>query len=123
MPDRVDIQVIIGASSQDYPSWVRTQQAELVLTRRTTWEAMFRPKSISRLLAEHVWEHLDPDEAAVAAGICFSFFRLERVIRCDVPDGLFPDRTYHQLVQVGGCGPPDHPAANHKVLYDYRTLC
>jgi len=27
------IRIIVGASSQDYPSWIRTQQADLDLTR------------------------------------------------------------------------------------------
>lgn len=26
------------------------------------------------------------------------------------------------MVQVGGPGPTDHPAASHKIVYDYRTL-
>lgn len=42
--------------------------------------------------------------------------------RCAVPDELFPDAKYQRTVQVGGPGPADHPAASHKVVYDYRTL-
>jgi predicted SAM-dependent methyltransferase len=117
-----EIRVIIGASSQDCPGWIRTQKEELDLTRRSDWEARFRPGSISRVLAEHVWEHLDLGEARVAAGICFDFLRPGGFIRCTVPDGLFPDQGYQRVVQVGGPGSVDHPAAGHKVVYDYRPL-
>ena len=123
MTDAVeDIRVIIGASSQDYPGWIRTQEDELNLIDRRNWETQFAPGSISRLLAEHVWEHLNPDEAAVAARICFDYLRPGGVFRLAVPDGLFPNEEYQRVVQVGGPGPADHPAASHKVLYDYRTL-
>lgn len=117
-----EISVIIGASSQDYLGWIRTQKEELDLTTRSDWEARFRPGSISRVLAEHVWEHLDLAEASVAAGICFHFLRPGGFVRCAVPDGLFPDEAYQRIVQVGGPGAVHHPAAGHKVVYDYRSL-
>ncbi len=117
-----DVRVIIGASSQDYPGWLRTQQDELDLTREEDWDARFAPGSIGRLLMEHVWEHLDPDEALIAAGIAFQYLAPGGYVRVAVPDGLFPDEDYQRTVQVGGPGPVDHPAASHKVVYEYRTL-
>lgn len=117
-----DIRIIIGASSQEYPGWIQTQEDELDLTERAQWAARFRPGTIDRMLAEHVWEHLSPDEAATAACLCFEFLRPGGFFRIAVPDGLFPDETYQRTVQVGGPGPADHPAASHKVVYDYRTL-
>lgn len=117
-----DIRVIIGASSQDYPGWIRTQEDELDLTSRMDWEERFALGSIRRLLAEHVWEHLDPGEATIAAGICFDFLCPGGFFRLAVPDGLFPNKEYQRTVQIGGPGPVDHPAATHKVVYDYRTL-
>jgi len=119
---RDPIRLIVGASSQDYPGWIRTQEDDLNLVRRPDWEARFSPGSLDRVLAEHVWEHLDAADAAVAAGIVFDFLRPGGVFRLAVPDGLFPDDEYQRLVQVGGPGPADHPAASHKVVYDYRTL-
>lgn len=116
------VRVIVGSSSQDYAGWIRTQENELSLVRRADWAARFAPESIDRLLAEHVWEHLDPEEAEVAARIVFDYLRPGGVFRLAVPDGCFPDKDYQRLVQVGGPGPVDHPAASHKVVYDYRTL-
>ncbi len=43
-------------------------------------------------------------------------------MRCAVPDANFPDAAYRRMVQVGGPGPVDHPAADHKILYDYRRF-
>lgn len=117
-----DLRVIIGASSQAYAGWIQTQEDELDITKRPDWVAWFRRGSISRLLAEHVWEHLSAEEAANAARICFDFLVPGGFFRCAVPDGLFPDPGYQRVVQVGGPGPADHPASSHKVVYDYRTL-
>jgi predicted SAM-dependent methyltransferase len=120
MTDR--IRILIGASSQDYPGWIRTQQSGLDLTRRSDWAARFAPGTIETILMEHVWEHLTLDEAGIASGICHEFLRPGGKIRCAVPDRLFPNEEYQRIVRVGGPGPADHPAASHRVVYDYRTL-
>jgi hypothetical protein len=39
-----------------------------------------------------------------------------------VPDGLFPDPEYQHMVQVGGPGPADHPAAGHRVVFVAETF-
>lgn len=117
-----EIRIIVGASAQEYPGWIRTQQHELDLTKRADWERQFPPGGIDRILAEHVWEHLEPAQAMGAATICFEFLRAGGFLRCAVPDGLFPDSAYQRMVQVGGPGPLDHPAASHRVVYDFRSL-
>ena len=43
-------------------------------------------------------------------------------IRCAVPDGYFQNEAYQNLIKVGGPGPADHPAASHKMVYNYKTL-
>jgi len=40
-------------------------------------------------------------------------------MRLAVPDGLHPNLDYIAYVKVGGHGPG---AADHKVLYDYRSM-
>ena len=114
--------VIIGASSQDYPGWTKTQRSELDITRRDDWANRFRDGSVATILAEHVWEHLSLADALTAARNCQAALAPGGFIRCAVPDGLFPDPTYQGIVKVGGPGAEDHPAASHKVVYDYRTL-
>jgi predicted SAM-dependent methyltransferase len=43
-------------------------------------------------------------------------------LRCAVPDINFPDAAYQATVQIGGPGPKDHPAADHKIVYDYHLF-
>lgn len=117
-----DLRIIVGASSQDYPGWIRTQQDDLDIVVRNDWSSRFQPGSLSCILAEHVWEHLSPTEARLAARNCFEFLQPGGRVRCAVPDGNFPDPAYQHLVQVGGPGPLDHPAASHKMVYRLATL-
>ena len=114
--------VIVGASSQDYPGWVQTQQDELDITHYDDWTYLFRPGSLTHILAEHVWEHLTLDEALVAARNCYDVLAPGGRVRCAVPDGKFPDAEYQRIVQVGGPGPIDHPAASHRIVYTWDTL-
>ncbi|PGV84161.1 SAM-dependent methyltransferase [Bacillus thuringiensis] len=73
-------------------------------------------------MAEHVWEHLSYEEGIEAAKICYEFLMENGYIRCAVPDAFFPDEEYQQGVQIGGPGPLDHPAANHKIVHKYKTI-
>jgi predicted SAM-dependent methyltransferase len=43
-------------------------------------------------------------------------------LRCAVPDGNFPNPEYQKKAQIGGPGQKDHPAADHKIVYDYRLF-
>lgn len=128
MPDLVNrlnappTRVIVGASSQDYPGWIQTQQSELDITVFSDWTALFAPASLTHILAEHVWEHLTTDEGVLAARNAFQMLAPGGRLRCAVPDGLFPDEAYQRTVQVGGPGPSDHPASDHKVVYTDKTL-
>ncbi|WZY01432.1 SAM-dependent methyltransferase [Bacillus sp. FSL W7-1360] len=120
---QVDIKVVVGAGPyNNNPGWIHTNETELNLLARHTWEKRFSPQSISAILAEHVWEHLTLEEGMRAAKLCYDFLKPLGYIRCAVPDGFFPDEAYQHVVQIGGPGPIDHPAATHKVVHTYRTL-
>ena len=69
-----------------------------------------------------MFEHLTVEEGAKAAKTIFDYLKPGGFIRVAVPDRHFPDEEYQRGVQVGGPGPSDHPAANHKVVYGYREL-
>ncbi len=113
--------IVIGAGTKREPGWIPTQMEFLDLLRPADWEGFFQPDSLQAMLAEHVWEHLTPEEGAVAAGICFRFLKPGGYLRVAVPDGLHPDPTYHEWVKVGGRSPMQI-ANDHRVLYTYRTL-
>lgn len=118
-----EIRVVIGAGEyNNSPEWTQTQESDLNLLQRQQWVDQFLPNTISAILAEHVWEHLDIDEGVEAAKICFEFLKPGGYVRCAVPDGYFPNEEYQKGVQIGGPGPADHPAASHKIVHTYKTL-
>jgi len=118
-----DIKLVIGAGEyNNNPGWIHTQEEELNVLDIYTWQNRFEPNSITAILAEHVWEHLTYEEGVAAARICFTYLKPSGYIRCAVPDGNFPDESYQNIVQVGGPGPKDHPAASHKIVYTYHTI-
>ncbi|MFC4456321.1 hypothetical protein [Deinococcus sonorensis] len=116
------MRVIIGAGEQRWDGWTATQRDELDLTDPASFERYFGAGQADALLCEHVWEHLSVEQGWAAARLCFRFLRPGGRLRVAVPDGLHPDPAYQQVVQVGGPGPADHPAADHQVLYDHRSF-
>jgi len=122
IPADAPLRVIIGAGAQMWPGWMTTQGDRLNVLRRDQWAAAFGDRSIDALLCEHVWEHLTEAEARAAARLCYDFLRPGGYLRCAVPDANFRNEAYQRMVQVGGPGPADHPAADHKIVYDYTLL-
>lgn len=122
LPAHLPLKIIIGAGQQTYPGWIPTQKEELNLLDRTDWVHSFGTRRIDALLCEHVWEHLTEAEGRLAAKLCYEFLKPGGYLRCAVPDRNFPDAAYQQMAQVGGPGPKDHPAADHKIVYDYHLF-
>ncbi|MCM3109586.1 SAM-dependent methyltransferase [Lederbergia lenta] len=118
-----EIKLVIGAGEyNNNPSWIHTQEKDLDLLDEDTWKNKFDNNSITAIVAEHVWEHLTYEDGIEAAKICYKFLKPSGYIRCAVPDAFFPNETYQKTVRVGGPGPKDHPAASHKIVYQYKTL-
>ncbi len=117
------LKIILGAGEQTYPGWIPSQKEQLNLLDRDDWGRSFGNRRMDALLCEHVWEHLTEEEARAAARICYEFLKPGGYLRCAVPDKNFPDAEYQKMVQVGGPGPQDHPAADHKIVYDYLLFC
>ena len=118
-----DLRVVIGSiESKNNVGWKHTEENELNLLKRSDWEIMFSPNSITVILAEHVWEHLTYDEGISAAKTWFDFLNPGGYVRCAVPDAFFRNEWYQNMVKVGGPGLADHPAASHKIVHTYHTL-
>src|SRR5688572_7886242 len=113
--------IVIGAGSKPERGWVTSQIEFLNLLQPADWERFFQPGSIEAMLAEHVWEHLTPEEGLAAARTCFKYLRPGGYLRVAVPDGLHPDPIYLGWVKVGGASPMQ-VANDHKVLYTYNSL-
>jgi predicted SAM-dependent methyltransferase len=122
IPLSMPIHIIIGAGDQRWPGWIPTQRDELDLLCPEDWELSFQSRLVDAFLCEHVWEHLSEVEGRAAANLCFKYLKPGGFLRCAVPDANFPDPDYQNRAKVGGPGPINHPAASHKIFYDYRLL-
>lgn len=117
------LRVVVGAGEYDNnPKWTQFQEDELDLLDQLTWEKKFKRESIDAILAEHVWEHLTWEEGLKAAKNCFLYLKPGGYLRCAVPDGYFLNKDYQNTIKIGGPGDPNHPAASHKIVYNYRLL-
>jgi predicted SAM-dependent methyltransferase len=130
--------VVIGAWSKYDEGWIPTQRDFLDLTKPADWAHFFQPESVEAMLAEHVWEHLTPEEGLAAAKTCYKYLQPGGYLRVAVPDGLHPDPEYIDTVKAGvpeaaqgtfgtassvtAAAQLHGNAANHKALYTYRTL-
>lgn len=118
-----NMKVVIGAGDyNNNPDWLHTQEGILNVLDESSWSRMFDYETIDALLAEHVWEHLTYEEGLQSAKLAWRFLKLGGYFRCAVPDGYFPDKEYQNLIQVGGPGPVNHPAASHKIVHNFETL-
>ena len=122
VPADEPVRIIIGAGNQRWTGWIATQKEDLNLLRPEDWRASFSTRLVDTFLCEHVWEHLTETEGCAAARLCYRWLKPGGYLRCAVPDANFPDPEYRKIARVGGPGPTDHPAADHKIVYDYRRL-
>ena len=116
------MKIIIGAGKTSSDGWISTQETELNLLDRTTFERMFHSEKPAAFLAEHVWEHMTLEDGKIAAKNCYDFLAYGGYIRVAVPDKNFCNEWYQNMVKVGGNGNPNHPAFTHKIVYDYKLL-
>ena len=111
--------IVVGASEVYEAGWIPTDVDYLNLLRPADWERFFAKDCLAAILAEHVWEHLTPDEGLRAARICREYLRPGGYLRLAVPDGFNPDPAYREWVRPGGSGPG---ADDHKALYTHESL-
>jgi predicted SAM-dependent methyltransferase len=121
-PHDQPLRIILGAGEQRYPGWVATQREDLDLLDAAQWARQLGDRRVDALLCEHVWEHLTEAEGRAAAHLCFAYLRPGGYLRCAVPDGNVPNPEYQRTIRVGGPGPADHPAADHKVVYTHHLF-
>ena len=111
--------VVLGSSGFSWPGWAVTDRDTLDVVSRDSFLHHGAPGTIDAFLAEHVWEHLTPDEVVRANRNCYEFLRPGGHLRIAVPDGYHPDPSYIDYVRPGGSGAG---AGDHKALYNYRSL-
>lgn len=113
------MKIIIGAGQTSYEGWVATQFDTLDATRPEDWANILRGKKADRILAEHVFEHLTPDNTQRALRNIGANLAEDGLFRLAVPDGHHPDADYIDYVRPGGTAPG---ADDHKILYTWESL-
>ncbi|HYC33270.1 MAG TPA: hypothetical protein VEB59_13350 [Gemmatimonadales bacterium] len=113
--------IVIGAGATQEPGWIPTQIEFLNLLEPADWARFFLADTLDAMLAEHVWEHLTPEEGLAAARTCYGYLKPGGYLRVAVPDGFHPSPTYIDWVKVGGASPMQI-GNDHKVLYTYPVL-
>lgn len=109
-----ECRIVVGASGVIPPGWIGTDIDQLNLLSERDWLRYFQPNSVDSILAEHVWEHLTPEQGLQAATLCSRFLKPGGYLRAAVPDGAHTDPQYISYVKPGGSGAG---ADDHKVLY------
>ncbi|MHA4742431.1 class I SAM-dependent methyltransferase [Dyadobacter sp. MSC1_007] len=113
------VKMVVGSMYSLYKGWIHSDIETLNLLKRTDWDKYFTENSIDRILAEHVWEHLTPEEGQLAFNNCYHYLKPDGVLRVAVPDGFNPSEEYINYVKPGGTG---NGADDHKLLYNYKIM-
>lgn len=115
------VNIVLGAGDVWYgTNWIATNVEELDVTDPENWAYLFDEGSIDNILAEHVWEHLTPQQAYAANENIKNYLKPRSGnFRLAVPDGLHPNKEYIDYVKPGGTGAG---AQDHKVLYNFVTI-
>ena len=113
------LKVSVGAGSIQIPGWLNTDIDTLDILKERDWKRQFKLNTIDVVLAEHVWEHLTPEDGLLAAKNCFEFLKPGGHLRLAVPDGCHPRPEYIEAVKPGGTG---DGAMDHKILYNHESM-
>lgn len=113
------MRIILGASGTVQEGWTSTEQHELDLTSRASFQNYFKDKKASAFFAEHVFEHLTTADGLVGMTLCREYLEEGGTLRIAVPDKLHSDPEYLRWTEPGGVGPG---ALDHKVFYDLESL-
>lgn len=113
------LKLVVGAGKIFPEGWIPTDYDNLDVISPESWAALFTPNSIEMVLSEHVWEHLTLEQGTKALENIAKYLKKGGHVRIAVPDGYHSDPEYIEHVRPGGSGAG---AADHKVLYTYKTL-
>ncbi len=114
------IKIIVGAAMTHQAGWYATNEQWLDITRGTHWQRVFHGKAlVTHVLAEHVFEHLTPDETRSTLRNMAKHMVPGGRVRIAVPDGYHPDPSYIRHVGIAGIGAD---AEDHKQLLNSDSL-
>lgn len=112
--------IIVGAAETYQPGWYSTNEQWLDITAADHWNRLFKGRTcLTHVVAEHVFEHLTPEEAQNALKNIYNHMEPNGRVRIAVPDGYNPDPVYLKHVGINGIG---DDAADHKQLLTVDSL-
>jgi len=116
------VRLNVGSNSQKLKGFESSNIDELNMLKVDDWQRLFANKEVSgadSLFAEHVWEHLTPNQVLQAAAASFSSLREGGHWRVAVPDGYFRNDWYQKYGRPGG---GMIATQEHQVMYTMNTL-
>ena len=116
---RKKIFVIVGAGRTRYEGWLATNKDFFDITNRNIFLKLLKNKKMSKVLAEHVFEHLSQKDLKNALNNIYMFMEIGGNLRVAVPDGFHKDKKYIDAVKPGGNG---MGADDHKHLFTCQSL-
>lgn len=116
----IPLKIIVGAAETHQQGWLSTNEQWLDITSEDQWHSFFGNRQLlSRVVAEHVFEHLTQDGALAALESMSKRLAPGGKVRIAVPDGYNPDPQYIHHVGIGGIG---DDASDHKQLFNRDSL-
>lgn len=116
---KLPVNVVLGAGGTYDAGWIPTEIDQLNILRPGDWDRFFRADSVDAMLAEHVWEHLTPEQAVAAAENCYRYLNSGGTLLVAVPDANHPSPKYREAVRPGGSG---EGSGDHRVFYTVDSL-
>jgi len=114
------IKIIVGAAITNQKGWYSTNEEWLDITCADDWENVFHGKKLLKnVVAEHVFEHLTPEQTRKALHLIVVHMQPGSAIRIAVPDGYHPEPEYLRHVGIAGIGAD---ASDHKQLLNCDSL-
>ena len=112
-----EIKLVIGSGKTSYKGWLLSDVPWFDLLDLSKMKSFFPEKNVSRILTEHVFEHLSINEGIIAINNLKQILKKNGVIRLAVPDGFHHNKNYIDQVNPGSIND-----IGHKELYNYKLI-
>jgi predicted SAM-dependent methyltransferase len=113
------IKIILGAANTGFKGWISTDQDVLDITKEKDWKKLLGKHKIDNMLAEHVFEHLTPEQAKAAFSNVNKYLKKGGIFRFAVPDGYHPSSYLRSLIGVNGL---EQGADDHKIYFNIDNI-
>ena len=113
------VRMNVGSGGTNYTGWVSVDKEVLDITNPDDFQFFFSEKQISKILAEHVIEHIYLNEFIEFLRNVKDFLTNDATIRLAVPDANHPSTYVRELTKPDGFEPG---AEDHKVFYHIEMM-